>query len=182
MCCCNCTSDVIVSLVVFPSWHCFRNPDALDPRLRLVRSVRLCCKTPLGNVAVSTAWQMSRRRATSSTTTGVWNVFVIRQEQKKWWENARTNAPTGRVDRNCTKSGGKASWPEFLLVGELAQVPHYPETRTAPGGYLHRAWSFGIRPGWHVHEPGTAGRAAVSTGAWVKSKYDMYCIHWSVGG
>ena len=27
----------------------------------------------------------------------------------------------------------------FLLVGELAQVPHYPETRTPPGGYLHHA-------------------------------------------
>ena len=50
----------------------------------------------------------------------------------------RTNAPTGRVDRNRTKSGGKAPWPGFVLVGELAQVPHYPETRTSPGGYLHR--------------------------------------------
>ena len=27
-------------LVVLPSWHCFRNPDALDPRLCLVRNVR----------------------------------------------------------------------------------------------------------------------------------------------
>ena len=52
--------------------------------------------------------------------------------------SVRTNAPTGRVDRNWTKSGGKAPWPGFLLVGELAQVPHYPETRTSPGGYLHR--------------------------------------------
>ena len=42
----------------------------------------------------------------------------------------RTNARTGRVDHNWTKSGGKASWPGFLFVGELAQVPHYPETRT----------------------------------------------------
>ena len=48
------------------------------------------------------------------------------------------NAPTGRVDRNWTKSGGKAPWPGLLLVGELAQVPHYPETRASPGGYLHR--------------------------------------------
>ena len=29
-----------VSLLRFPSWHCFRNPDALDPRLCLVRNVR----------------------------------------------------------------------------------------------------------------------------------------------
>ena len=33
-----------------------------------------CCKTPLGNVAVSTAWQISPGPATSSTT-GVWNVL-----------------------------------------------------------------------------------------------------------
>ena len=33
-----------------------------------------CCKTPLGNMAVSTAWQISRGPATSSTT-GVWDVL-----------------------------------------------------------------------------------------------------------
>ena len=49
----------------------------------------------------------------------------------------RTNAPAGRVDRNWTKPGGKASWPGFLLVGELAQVPHYPETRASPGCLLY---------------------------------------------
>ena len=41
-----------------------------------------------------------------------------------------TSAPTGRVERNWTESGGKAPQPGFLLVGELAQVPHYP---TLPG-------------------------------------------------
>ena len=53
-------------------------------------------------------------------------------------ELPRTNAPMGRMDRNWTKSGGKAPWPGFLLGGELAQVPHYPETRASLGGYLHR--------------------------------------------
>ena len=48
----------------------------------------------------------------------------------------RTNALTGRVDRNWTQSGGNPE-PGFFL-GELAQVPHYPETRASPGGYLHR--------------------------------------------
>ena len=33
-----------------------------------------CCKTPLGNMAVSTAWQISRGLATSSTT-GLWDVL-----------------------------------------------------------------------------------------------------------
>ena len=60
-----------------------------------------------------------------------------RSAQKE--NNSRTNAPTGRVDRNWTKSCGKAPLPGFLLVGELAQVPHYPETRASPGGFLHRA-------------------------------------------
>ena len=54
------------------------------------RRSKSCYKTPLGSMAVSTAWQISRGPATSSTT-GVWNVFVILrsiyQEQKKWWEN-----------------------------------------------------------------------------------------------
>ena len=54
-------------------------------------------------------------------------------------DGPRTNATTGRVDRNWTTSGGKAPWPGFLIVGELAQVPHYPETMTSPGGYLDRA-------------------------------------------
>ena len=58
-----------------------------------------------------------------------------RSAQKE--NNPRTNAPTGRVNRNWTKSGGKAPWPGFLLVGEFAQVPHYPETRASPIGYLH---------------------------------------------
>ena len=45
-----------------------------------------CCKTPLGSMAVSTAWQISRGPATSSTI-GVRNVLChIYQEQKKWWE------------------------------------------------------------------------------------------------
>ena len=35
------TSGVITcELVVLPSWHSFRNPDALDPRLCFVRNVR----------------------------------------------------------------------------------------------------------------------------------------------
>ena len=91
----------------------------------------------------------------------------------------RTNAPTCRVNRNWTKSGGKAPWPGFLLVGELAQVPHYPETRTSPGGYLHRAEGSG-RVGM-LTSPVAAARAAVAKGAWVKSKHDMYLIRGSVG-
>ena len=34
------TVSLSVSFVVFPSWHCFRNPDALDPRLCLVCNAR----------------------------------------------------------------------------------------------------------------------------------------------
>ena len=40
-CCCSNTSGVIKCMrVVLLSCHCFRNPDALDPRLGLVRDVR----------------------------------------------------------------------------------------------------------------------------------------------
>ena len=35
------TSGVVTfELALLPSWHCFRNPDALDPRLCLLRIVR----------------------------------------------------------------------------------------------------------------------------------------------
>ena len=52
------------------------------------RHSKSCCKTPLGNMAVSTTWQISRGPAAS--TTGVWNVLsylVCCQEQNKRWEN-----------------------------------------------------------------------------------------------
>ena len=50
-----------------------------------------CCKTTLRSMAVSTAWQISRRPATSSTT-GVCSVLChIYQEHKKWWENVIFN-------------------------------------------------------------------------------------------
>ena len=41
----------------------------------------------------------------------------------------------------------------------------YPETRTSPGGYLHRAWSFGIRPGRHAHEPGSSSERCCCNGS-----------------
>ena len=52
------------------------------------RHSKSCCKTPLGNVAVSTAWQTSRGPATSSTT-DEWDVLchIYQGQNKKWWEN-----------------------------------------------------------------------------------------------
>ena len=79
--------------------------------------------------------------------------------------NPRTNAPTGRVDRNRTKSGGKASWPGFLLVGELAQVPHYPETRTSPVAISTVPDPSGSGPVDMLTSPVAAARAVVATGA-----------------
>ena len=38
------------------------------------RHSKSCCRTPLGNMAVNTAWQVSRGPATTSTT-GAWNVL-----------------------------------------------------------------------------------------------------------
>ena len=51
------------------------------------------------------------------------------------WAFPRTNAPTGRVDRNWTKSGGEAPWPRFLLVGELARA-----SPTLPGDEDISGW------------------------------------------
>ena len=54
-----------------------------------------------------------------------------------------------------------------LSVGELAQAPHYPETRASLGGYLHRTGSLGLgisRVDMPTH-PAAAMRAAVATGA-----------------
>ena len=45
-----------------------------------------------------------------------------------------------RTWKQLAASVGALAPPVYLLVGELAQVPHYPETRASPGGYLHRAW------------------------------------------
>ena len=79
---------------------------------------------------------------------------------------------------------GKAPWPGFLLTGELAQVPHYPETRTSDN--LRVAISTVSDPSGSglvdmLTSPVAAARAAVATGAWVKSKHDMYLISGSVG-
>ena len=47
---------------------------------------------------------------------------------------------TARDEYRTAESGGKAllvlAW--VLIMGELAQVPHYPETRVSQGGYLYR--------------------------------------------
>lgn len=50
-------------------------------------------------------------------------------------EQKRTNVPTGRtVDR--VRRAGSSTVLRFLLVGELAQVPHCPEKITSTGGWL----------------------------------------------
>ena len=50
------------------------------------RHSKSCCKTSLGNLAVSTAWQISRGPATLLPQVCEM-CFVIYQGQKKWWEN-----------------------------------------------------------------------------------------------
>ena len=41
--------------------------------------------------------------------------------------NVRADVRKGRVGRNWTKSGGRLFSMTGVLLGELAQVPHYPE-------------------------------------------------------
>ena len=87
----------------------------------------------------------------------------------------RTNAPMGRVDRNWTKSGGKAPLPG------LTRVPHYPETRALRVAVSTVPDPSGSGRVDMLTSPVAAARAAVATGAWVKSKHDMYLIRGSVG-
>ena len=59
-CSCKCCGNYIPAvttceLVVLPSWHCFRNPDALDPPLCLVRIVRQCLRKTLEKLLQDTA-------------------------------------------------------------------------------------------------------------------------------
>ena len=44
-------------LVVFPAWHCFRTPDALDARLCLVRIIWLWLRKTLEELLQDTAWK-----------------------------------------------------------------------------------------------------------------------------
>ena len=66
-------------------------------------------------------------------------------------------------------------------MGELAQVPHYPETRTSPGGYLTVSDPSGSGRVDMLTGQVAAARADVATVAWVKSNHDMYLIRGSVG-
>ena len=64
----------------------------------------------------------------------------------------------------------------FLFVGELDQVPHYPETRTSPVGISTVPDPSASGRVDMLTSPVAAARAAVATEAWVISKHDMYLI------
>ena len=68
-----------------------------------------------------------------------------------------------------------------LCSDNQAQVQHYPETRASPGGYSTVPDPSGSRRVDMLLRPVAAARAAVATGAWVKSKHDMHLIPGSVG-
>ena len=105
-CYCKCCSNYIPAVSTRVSLLCFLHDIAFGTQTIGIyvfvknvtygsdggRHSKSCCKTPLGSMAVSTAWQISRGPATSSTT-GVWHCALsyIYQEQKKWWENVIFN-------------------------------------------------------------------------------------------
>ena len=82
----------------------------------------------------------------------------------KTQRSLRVKVPTSRVGCNWTEPGGKAPYPGFLLVAELAKVQHYPETRASLGGSLHRAGSLAIRSGQHAHAPGNSSASCCCNG------------------
>ena len=63
-------------------------------------------------------------------------------------------------------------------MGELAQVLNYPEMMASPGAVPDLSGSGRVDM---LTRPVAAARAAVATGAWVKSKHDMYLIRGRVG-
>ena len=91
----------------------------------------------------------------------------------------RTNAPTGRVDRNWTKSGGKAPWPGFLWASSRkSHTTRKRRLRVAISTVPDPSGSGQVDV---LTSPVAAARAAVATGAWVKSKHDLYLIRRSLG-
>ena len=62
----------------------------------------------------------------------------------------RTNAWSGPW-LNQVRLQAVFSSPRVLLLGELAQAPHYTRNDAVPGGYLHRTWPPGVRSGRHTH-------------------------------
>ena len=76
---------------------------------------------------------------------------------------AWTNAPTGRVDRNWTKSHTTRRRGHLRVAVSTVPDP-------SGSGRVDMLTS-----------PVAAARAAVVTGAWVQSKQDMYLIRGSVG-
>ena len=132
---------------------------------------------------------MSMNRISRSQEGMEWKTHMLRKrndtrskQSKQTLEGSlgRTNAPTGRVDRNWAKSGGKAPWPGFLWVS--SRKSHTTRRR----GHLRVAISTVPDPSGSgrvdmLTSPVAAARAVVATGAWVKSKHDMYLIRGSLG-
>ena len=143
------TSGVITcELVVLPSWYCFRNPDALNLRLCLVRMSgsdwgghsKSCCKTPLVNMAVSTAWQISRGPANSSTT-GVWDVLchILSRAEEEVMRECDINY-TRAI--NTSSAVNLSRKPGLDLCCDLLQhLPGVPRTCSFTLSYVHRFYS-----------------------------------------
>ena len=130
-------------LVVLPSWHCFRNPDALDPRLCFVpgtwyvmsgsdrgRHSKSCCKAPLGSIAASTARQISRGPATSSNTR-VWDVLchipgIIKSRRRgdeRMWYSPFTIHVISRLTLTWAASLG---WTSAVSCSNIYREYHAP--------------------------------------------------------
>ena len=88
--------------------------------------------------------------------------------------------------RSALASVACASMNRFVILAwALPAIPvggccrgHYPETRASPGGYLHRTWSFGVRPGRHAHGPGSGSASCCCNGG-VGLNWQTTCI-WHV--
>ena len=94
------------------------------------------------------------------------NYYVHKQTWAQIIVFGTTNAPTGRVDRNWTESGGKAPHPEFLLEWLSSRKSHINRRR----GHLRVAISATPDPSGSggvstPTRPVATAWAAVATGA-----------------
>ena len=144
------TSGVITcELVVLPSWHCFRNPDALDPRLCLVRNVRF--------VGI----EEDTRRAVARHRSEIWlwvllnkyraglqlllpqmceMCFVIyyQEQKKKWWENVIfTIHVLSRLTALLTWAAS-LGWTSAVTCCNTYREYHAPVVFTLSYEYVHR--------------------------------------------
>ena len=99
---------------------------------------------------------------------------------------APCSQPGQSPDRPTPKRvGWTATGPSLSgRLHEPGQVPHCPETKASPSGYLRHTGSLGIRSGRHAHAPGSSSSVScllLQREPRVQLTHDMYLNTWKCG-